>query len=140
MSPEINEAAIAAQLDKIPYAKFLGIRPLLMGNELTMVMPYADDIIGNPVLKALHGGAVSAFMEVTAIVQLSLENKSARFAKPVGVNIDYLRRGRPKDTYARAVIMRQGSRVSNVQVRAWQDSFDTPITVLHGHFMLTRDK
>lgn len=136
---KITEADIAAQIDKIPYAKFLGIRPLLMGKELTMIMPYADDIIGNPMLKALHGGAVSAFMEVTAIVQLATENENPRFARPVGINIDFLRRGLPQDTYARAMIMRQGSRVANVQVRAWQNSFDEPITVLHGHFMLPRD-
>ncbi len=138
-SSDFTESEIAARLDKIPYAKFLNIRPLLMGTELTMVMPYSDDIIGNPLLKALHGGSVSAFMEITAIVQLAIENQTVQFARPVGVNIDYLRRGRPQDTYARAVIMRQGSRVANVQVRAWQRSFDEPITVLHGHFMLARD-
>ena len=135
-----TEKDIATRLDKIPYAQFLKIRPLLMGTELTMVMPYSDDIIGNPLLKALHGGAVSAFMEITAIVQLAIENQTVHFARPVGVNIDYLRRGGPQDTFARALIMRQGSRVANVQVRAWQDSYDKPITVLHGHFMLARDK
>lgn len=135
----VTEADIITQLDKIPYAKFLNIRPLIMGRELTMVMPYTDNIIGNPVLKALHGGAVSAFMEITAIVQLATENNTSRFARPVGINIDFLRRGGPQDTYARAVIMRQGSRVANVQVSAWQNSFDEPITVLHGHFMLARD-
>jgi len=134
----ITESFVAENIDRIPYAKFLGIKPLMMGEELTMIMPYTDSVIGNPVLPALHGGAVSAFMEITAIVTLAIDTKSTRFAKPIGVNIDYLRRGHPKDTYARATVARLGSRVANVSVRAWQDSFDKPITVLHGHFMLPR--
>ena len=136
----ITEALVTERLERIPYAKFLGVKPLLMGEELTMVMPYTQSIIGNPVLPALHGGAVSAFMELTAILQLALEMKTPKLAKPIGINIDYLRRGHPKDTYARALVARQGSRVANVRVRAWQDSFDKPITMLHGHFMLAKSE
>lgn len=136
----ITEALVAQRLERIPYAKFLGVKPLLMGEELTMVMPFTNSIIGNPVLPALHGGAVSAFMELTAILQLALEMKTPKLAKPIGINIDYLRRGHPKDTYARALVARQGSRVANVRVRAWQDSFDKPITMLHGHFMLAKSE
>lgn len=138
-TPAVTEAQIAARISKIPYAKTLGIRPLLMGRELTLLLPYSDTIIGNPILPALHGGAVSAFMEITAILQIAMETGAPKFPKPIGVNIDYLRRGHPKDTFARAIIARQGSRVANVRVRAWQDSFDAPITILHGHFMLARD-
>ena len=131
---KLTEANITQALARIPYARMLGIKPLLMGNELTMIMPYSDEIIGNPHLRALHGGAVSAFMEITAIVQLQLTSGSTRLAKPIGINIDYLRRGNPKDTYARAIVARQGRRVANVRVRAWQDNYEDPITILHGHF------
>lgn len=133
-NPKLTEANISRALSRIPYARFLGIKPLLMGSELTMVLPYSDSIIGNSNLKALHGGAVGAFMEITAIVQLQLSSGSKKLAKPIGINIDYLRRGNPKDTYARAIVARQGRRVANVRVRAWQDNYEDPITILHGHF------
>jgi acyl-coenzyme A thioesterase PaaI-like protein len=132
----LSEAEIATVLDRIPYAKELGIRPLLMGDELTLILPYSPDIIGNPMLKALHGGAVGAFLETTAIVQLWLMGEPKPLPKPIGINLDYLRRGYPKDTFARAVIAKQGSRVANVRVRAWQDRYDEPISILHGHFLL----
>lgn len=135
----LTEAQITAAINGIPYAKLLGIRPLLMGAELTMVLPYAKQIIGNPVLPALHGGAVGAFMEITAILQLQLSGQLKRQPKPIGINIDYLRRGHPKDTFARAIVARQGNRVANVRCRAWQDAFDTPIATLHGHFMIAKD-
>lgn len=132
----LSEAEIAAALDRIPYAKELSIRPLLMGDELTLILPYAPHIIGNPMLKALHGGAVGAFLETTAIVQLWLMGEPKPLPKPIGINLDYLRRGHPKDTYARAVVAKQGSRVANVRVRAWQDRYDEPISILHGHFLM----
>lgn len=136
----VTEAYIKQRLTRVPYAKFLGIKPLLMGEELTMVMPYSDSIIGNPVLPALHGGAVSAFLEITGILQLAITTGATKLPRPIGINIDYLRRGHPRDVYARANVARQGSRVANVRVRAWQDSFDAPISILHGHFMLTKDE
>ena len=132
----LNEVGIAEALARIPYAKELAIQSLLMGDELTLILPYAPHIIGNPILKALHGGAVGAFLETTAIVQLWLMGDPKPLPKPIGINLDYLRRGKPQDTYARAVVAKQGSRVANVRVRAWQDRYDEPISILHGHFLL----
>jgi len=136
--PQITEASIAEALSRIPYAKELAIRPLLMGDELTLILPYAPHIIGNPMLKALHGGAVGAFMETAAIVQLWLMGDPKPLPKPIGINIDYLRRGKPQDTFARAIIAKQGSRVANVRVRAWQNRYDEPISILHGHFLIAK--
>ncbi len=134
----LSESQIAEVLSRIPYAQELAVRPLLMGDELTLILPYAPHIIGNPMLQALHGGAVGAFMETAAIVQLWLMGEPKHLPKPIGVNIDYLRRGTTKDTYARAVIARQGSRVANVRVRAWQDNYDNPISTLHGNFLIAK--
>ncbi len=149
LNPEIQitEAKIADALSLIPYAKQLAIRPLLMGDELTLILPYGPHIIGNPMLKALHGGAVGAFMETAAIVQLWLmpNSKSPNpksmpkpLPKPIGINIDYLRRGKPQDTFARAKIAKQGARVANVRVRAWQNNYQEPISILHGHFLIAK--
>lgn len=133
------EALVKEALARIPYADALGIYPLIMGDELTLVLPFAPHIIGNPMLKALHGGAVGAFLETTAIVQLGLTGGKCSLPKPIGINIDYLRRGKAQDTYARAVIARQGSRVANVRVNAWQDNVADPITILHGNFLIASD-
>ena len=138
----ISEAHILEILARIPYAKDLAIRPLVMGDELTLILPYSPQIIGNPMLKALHGGAVGAFLETAAIVQLLLMPNSRSLpkllSKPIGISIDYLRRGKPQDTFARAHIAKQGARVANVRVRAWQDSYARPITILHGHFLTAK--
>lgn len=128
-------------VESIPYAATLGIEARLMGDDFFLVLPYTDSNIGNPALPALHGGVVGGFMEVCAMAELkrrSLElgQPHAKFAKTIGINIDYLRRGKPVETFARAEIFKEGSRVANVRVRAWQESFDKPIAALSGHFLL----
>lgn len=131
---------ITQALTRIPYAQTLGIKPLFIGEELTLIMPYLDSNIGNPTLPALHGGSISGLMEMAAIVQLIIEKGGeGKLPKPIGVNVDYLRKGHPKDTYARAVIFKQGSRVANVRVRAWQEDYDKPIAVMHGHYLTSKE-
>ncbi len=131
----MNEVEIANALDRIPYAKTLGVVPLLIGDDFTLKLPYIETNIGNPMLPALHGGAIGGFMEISAIAQIIIQEPKKKFPKPIGVNINYLQRGKPVDTFARAFITRRGSRITNVRVLAWQASFDDPIATLQGHFL-----
>ena len=115
MSP--GQAELDAMLARIPYARFLGVRMELHGDEMTAVLPFAPHLIGNPTLPALHGGVIGAFMEMTAVLQLSIVEAQQRQPRPVDVNIDYLRSGRPEDTYARALIKKAGRRGSPARPR-----------------------
>jgi uncharacterized protein (TIGR00369 family) len=132
MSPDQPETI----LERIPYARFLGVRVELAGDEMTAVLPFADHLVGNPTLPALHGGVIGAFLEMTALAQLALLERRPRLPKAIGVTIEYLRSGRPVTTYARARVKRVGRRVANVEVEAWQDSRSSPIAALHAHFLL----
>jgi acyl-coenzyme A thioesterase PaaI-like protein len=123
-------------VDAIPYCKFLGIEVDRKGTELTTILRFNQKLIGNPVLPALHGGVVGAFLEVTAVIQLMLEVETEDLPKPVDIAIDYLRSGKPVDTYARAIVTKHGRRVCNVRAEAWQDEHTRPIAALHGHFLI----
>ena len=124
----------------IPYAKTLGIQATLEDDHLILNLPFVKSNIGNPTLPALHGGAIGGFMEVCAMAELRRLSPDLPFSKPIGVNIDYLRRGKPVETFARATIFKKGSRVANVRVRAWQESPEMPIAALSGHFLLPETK
>ena len=63
---------IAAAVRELPYAKFLGVEVVFNGDEMTAVLAFSDHLIGNPVLPAIHGGVLGAFMEIAAIAQLSV--------------------------------------------------------------------
>lgn len=119
-----------------PYVKRLGVQFDEHGDELTCILPYQENLIGNPLIPAVHGGVIGAFMEIAASAGLLAANSLAALPKPIDVSIDYLRPGRPQNVYARASITRQGSRVGNVQVQAWQEKRAAPIATLHGHFLV----
>lgn len=124
-------------LQSVPYAQFLGMRVELAGDEMTAILPFSQHIIGNPVLPAIHGGVLGAFMELTALVQLSLKEGQARQPRVIDVTIEYLRSGRSLTTFARADIKKVGRRIANVHVEAWQSERAQPIAALRGHFLVT---
>src|SRR5690606_25414314 len=141
MSEKKTPPDINALMQAIPYARFLGITVDQRGNEITTVMRFKEELIGNPVLPALHGGTIGAFLETTAIAQLAFEFSvgdaaSGELPKPIGLTIDDLRSGKPVDTYARAEITKQGRRVATVRAEAWQEDRSRPIAAAHGHFLL----
>lgn len=124
-------------LQRVPYVRFLGMRADLAGDEMTAVLPFADHLIGNTLLPALHGGVLGAFLEMTALAQLSVVQPSERVHKTIDVTIEYLRPGRPVTTYARADLRKVGRRIANVHVEAWQDQREKPVAALRGHFLLS---
>lgn len=130
-------ARLRTLLSSIPYSQFLGVRMELAGDEMTAVLPFSEHLIGNPTLPALHGGVLGAFLEMTALAQLSVSRGMARLPRPIDVTVEYLRSGRATDTFARAQIRRVGRRVANVYAEAWQETRSAPISSLHGHFSIT---
>ena len=151
---ERREALLKALVGGVPYIGFLGIRFDRRGDELTAVLPFRDDLIGNPMLPALHGGVTAAFLEVTAIIELSwsllwddMEKGTGsgavfdpaqlpRLPKTIDFTVDYLRTGLPRDGYARAHVNRSGRRYASVHVEAWQDNRARPFAQASGHFLL----
>ncbi len=123
-------------LDTIPYARFLGLTTESEGDELTVIMPFADRLIGNPLLPALHGGSTAALLELTAVAQVALLYPRLRLPRPINVTVAYLRSGRPLDVKARARISKAGRRVAHVEARAWQENEDQPIASLAAHFLI----
>ena len=129
----------ASVLDSLPYARFLGLKTQLNGEDLTVVMPFADHLIGNPMLPALHGGATAALLEMTAVAQVSLSYPRLRLPRPINVTVAYLRSGKPIDVFAQARINKAGRRVAYVVAEAWQEGRDQPIATLNAHFLLDSD-
>lgn len=127
---------MSALLDRLPYARFLGLRSEQDGDDLTVTMPFADRLIGNPMLPALHGGATAALLELTAVAQVALSYPRLRLPRPINVTVAYLRSGRPADVRARARISKAGRRVAHVLAEAWQEDETQPIASLTAHFLV----
>ena len=123
-------------IDRIPSARLIGIKVLRHGEEMIFHLPPSKDNIGNPMLPALHGGVLAGFMELGAMLQLMLSMNSPTFPKIIDFSVDYLRAGLSRDTYATCQVWRQGRRVGNVAITAWQTRSEEPVATARAHFKL----
>jgi acyl-coenzyme A thioesterase PaaI-like protein len=128
---------VSALVESIPYLRFLGISADTSSGHLVGKMTYSEPLIGNASLPALHGGAIGALLESTAILQALLESETVVLPKIVTITIDFLRSGRPVDTFATAVIAKEGRRIVNVGVEAWQEDRQRPIARAHAIFLVS---
>ncbi|MEQ9695142.1 PaaI family thioesterase [Shimia sp. SDUM112013] len=149
-----RDAALNALVHGVPYVQFMGIEFDRRGDELTAVLPFDEKLIGNPMLPALHGGAIAGFLETTAVIGLAWSmlwedietgridteelalGHLPRLPKTIDFNVDYLRSGLPRDSYARARVNRSGRRYASVHVEAWQDQREKLFTQATGHFLM----
>lgn len=152
-----RNTALNALISGVPYIRWLGISFDRRGDELTAVLPFDEKLIGNPTLPAIHGGVTAAFLEVTAIVELTwtaiwedmeqgriapdaaVPDSLPRLPKTIDFTVDYLRSGLPRDAYARARVVRSGRRYASVHVEAWQDHRQKLLAQATGHFLMPQD-
>lgn len=134
-----DEAHLKALIQSIPYARFLGIDAEVRGDELTMILRYHNDLVGNVMLPAIHGGVIGGFLEMAMMIHLAWVSETEHLPRPIDVGIDYLRSGRACDTYARGAVTKHGRRIANVRVEAWQEARDKPIAAAHGHFRMKEE-
>ncbi len=127
---------LEAFLASTPFAQTLGMRCEIMGDEMTTILPFQEKFIGNIAIRALHGGAIGAFLELTAMAQVFLISDLEHPPKPIDLTVDFLRSGKPEDLYARCIIHKMGRRMANVRAEAWQASRDRPVAALHAHFLV----
>ena len=123
-------------LDNMPYARALGLEVAEDGLGRLFVLPPRRTNLGNPLLPAIHGGVMAAFMESSAIIDLMLSLGSPRMPGIINFSIDYLRAGRLQPAYARCELVREGRRLANVRVHAWQDDEQRPVATARMHVML----
>jgi len=131
---------IDAILARIPFVQTLGMRCEILGDEMTAILPFQDKLIGNVTIRALHGGAIASFLELTAMLQVYLVSDLPRPPKPINLTIDYLRQGHAKDLYARAVVLKMGRRMASVRAEAWQENRAEPVSAITAHFLVASEE
>ncbi|MBV8657874.1 MAG: PaaI family thioesterase [Burkholderiales bacterium] len=127
----------AVIIDQIPYAKLLGVQMREESGEPLFELPFDDRNIGNVHLPALHGGVIGGFLENAALLHLVWARESSEVPRTIDFSLDFLRSGKAQATYARCEITKQGKRVANVRMVAWQEDEQKPIAVARAHFLLS---
>ncbi len=104
---------------------------------LTWTLSPRPDLIGNPLLPALHGGAATAFLELAcgAIVAHSLDREV--LPRLISVNVQFLAPMRLRDITTQPTILRTGRRIAVVHADAWQEDFSSPVCAAQCEFALS---
>lgn len=111
------------------YAQTLGVElDSWQDGKPVLAVDCKDDICGNPGM--VHGGAVSAVLEMAAIATLDADlraRQSPGKLTKLNSTIEFLRAAGQGRTYASAEIIRAGRRLANVLATIWQDSSEKPV-------------
>jgi uncharacterized protein (TIGR00369 family) len=108
----------------IPFNRVLGMKLVTVSRGFVRIeVPFREELIGDPLRPALHGGVISALADVAggSAVWSELDDDRARVAT-IDLRVDYLRPGKLEMLVAEAHVVRAGNRVGVADVRLFHPS------------------
>jgi uncharacterized protein (TIGR00369 family) len=134
---------------QLPFNRVLGIKVLdLDGGRPQLGIAMRDDLVGNYVRGSLHGGVISALIDVTgglaAFLSLHEKNeheplpaKIERFGKlgTIDLRVDYLRPGLGRRFVSTGQVLRTGNKVAVTRIELKNDT-DQLIAVGTGAYVI----
>ena len=135
--------------NRLPFNRVLGIRVLELENGRPRLgLQMRDDLVGNYLRGSLHGGVISAVIDVTGglaaflSLQKKIENEPLniqikRFGRlgTIDLRIDYLRPGLGRYFASTGHVLRSGSKVAVTRIELKNDS-DQLIAVGTGAYVI----
>ncbi|MDB4936604.1 MAG: thioesterase family protein [Labilithrix sp.] len=140
MTPEVLRQVME---ELIPFNRYLGVK--LAGTRkgfARLEVPFRDDLVGDPMRPALHGGVLSALGDAAggAAVWAGIEDDNARIST-IDLRIDYLRPARLATLVAEATVVRLGNRVGVADVRLFNaDAEGDTVATVKGVYNITIKK
>lgn len=126
MTSDVLET-IRTHATKTPMAAWLNYAVELQSNELIHRLIFDERHIGNPIIRALHGGVTAAFLEFSAQCAIRERVEPATKVETINAAVDYVASAKDKDLKARVEITRLGRRIAFATARCWQDDETTPV-------------
>lgn len=125
-------------IEAIPHARTLGMELTELGSGCASIaMPYSEKLIGDPVSRVVHGGAVSALMDTASGAAVMCHPSGPVSTATLDLRIDYMRAATPGQTItARAVCYHVTRSVAFVRVTATDDDPTTPVASGSGSFTI----
>ncbi|MBK7585473.1 MAG: PaaI family thioesterase [Myxococcales bacterium] len=122
----------------VPHNRALGLRFIdFADGEATILLPFAEHLVGNPETGVLHGGAVTSLLDATCGAAVFMRLKQPMPIATLDLRIDYLRRGEPRrDVICKANCFKVTHHIAFVRGLAYHDSEDDPIAAAAGSFMI----
>jgi len=126
----------------IPLARRQGIYLVgVSGDEITLCLPYREELVGNPDNGALHGGALTLLLDHTlGTASIAHDDGGPHMTPTLDLRIDHLGiTPRRSDVFAAARAYRVTRRIAFVEGLAWVESRERPIARATGSWVIMRD-
>jgi uncharacterized protein (TIGR00369 family) len=140
--PALDPAALASVLESmvgfVPHNRALGMKFVALdGGRVTVALPYDAKLVGNPVTRVLHGGAITALMDATCGLSVYLKLREPIPVATLDLRIDYLRPATPDQTvHARAECFKLTRNVAFVRCETFHpDAEGDLVAVANGTFI-----
>ncbi len=121
------ESHVRNFVDSSPIASWLGFDAEIIEDAALYHLSFQEEHIGNPAIRALHGGVVATFLEFAAQCELLREISSGNDIRTVNTDVNYIASTRAQNMTGAASVLRIGRRIAFVEAVAWQDSRDRPV-------------
>ena len=126
----------------VPLHKFLGVTLEEIEDEFAIIkVPFKPELLGNPMIPALHGGIISTAMDAVGGIagMTTLETPNDKIST-IDIRIDYLRPGKAENLLAEGKVTRSGNRIVVTHMIAYNEGRrDTPIAGGKGVYNVRRN-
>ncbi len=122
-------------VEHVPHCRELGMRCTHVGpRTATMVVPYRDELIGDPGRGVVFGGVVTTLLDQAGGAAALCSLTEIVTIATIDLRIDYLRAATPgRDLHGLAECVKRTRSVAFVRGKAWDDDPDDPFA----HFIAT---
>ncbi|HVU03230.1 MAG TPA: PaaI family thioesterase [Polyangiaceae bacterium] len=142
LDPLVLAQIAEAIASHVPHNQALGIRFVSAEERcVTLALPYDEKLVGNPLTRVIHGGAITTLLDGTCGTAVFLALREPIPIATLDLRIDYLRPATPeKEVHARAECFRTTHNVAFVRCEAFHPGSGELVAVANGTFIIFRGK
>ena len=114
-------------IENSPIARWLGFSQDTVDDARRYHLTFGEQHIGNPAIRALHGGAIASFLEFSSHCALADALEATIKITTINSDVNYLASSRAKDMQSYVSVLRLGRRIAFVEAIGWQDNKERPV-------------
>ncbi|PHS72622.1 MAG: thioesterase [Cycloclasticus sp.] len=125
------------QINHTPHAKKLGLQLVTAeGCTITLKLPFNDSIIGDPINRYIHSGAITTLVDTACGVSIFQTQNNTRAMATLDLRIDHQRPAiLGNEIFATAECYKLTHTIAFVNVTVYEDDITNPIATAVGTFM-----
>lgn len=99
----------------------------IVDGQLRYQLGFDEHHIGNEIIRALHGGVVSSFLQVCATAEVVGRAGPGIVARPISVHCDFLRPAQAMNMQGETRIIQKGRRMAFLESIGWHEDREKPV-------------